>query len=65
MIALSDNKQCDIIDTFKTTSRYLDILKKIDNICFYDTVNQMNPSEIQRMCNGLAVFWPTMDLAEI
>ena len=27
--------------------------------------NRTDPEIIERTCNGLAIFWPTMDLAEI
>ena len=34
MISVSDDKQADIIDTFNTTSRYLDDILSIKNIYF-------------------------------
>ena len=47
MMSLSDDKQADIIDTFYTTSRYLDDILKIGNVYFYNMVSQMFPSELQ------------------
>ena len=34
MMSPSDDKQADIIDAFKTTSRYLDDILNIDNVFF-------------------------------
>ena len=34
MMSLSNDKQADIIDAFNTTSRYLDGILNINNICF-------------------------------
>ena len=39
MMSLSDDKQADIIDTFNTTSRYLDDILNINNICFDNIVS--------------------------
>ena len=47
MLSLSDNKQADIIDAFKTTSRYLDDILNIDNLYFDNIVSQIYPSELQ------------------
>ena len=33
MVSLSDDKQADITDAFKTTSRYLDVILSIDERC--------------------------------
>ena len=34
MMSLSDDKQADIIDAFNTTSRYLNDILNINNVCF-------------------------------
>ena len=34
MMSLSNDKRADIIDAFNTTSRYLDGILNINNICF-------------------------------
>ena len=40
-----DYKQADIIDTFNTTSRYLDDILNINNVYFDSMVSQIYPSE--------------------
>ena len=47
MMSLSDDKQADIIDGFNTTSRYLDDILNIDNVCFENMLSQICPSELQ------------------
>ena len=47
MMSLSDDKQADIIDTFNTTSRYLDDILNINNVYFDNMVSQIYPSELQ------------------
>ena len=47
MMSLSDDKQADVIDAFNTTSRYLDDILHINNVCFDNMVNQIYPSELQ------------------
>ena len=47
MMSLSDDKQADIIDAFKTTSRYLDDIINIDNVYFDNMVSQIYTSELQ------------------
>ena len=47
MMSLSDDKQADIIDTFTTTSRYLDDILNINNVNFDNIVGQKYPSELQ------------------
>ena len=47
MMSLSDDKQADIIDTFNTTSRYLDDILKINNVYFDNMAIQIYPSELQ------------------
>ena len=43
MTSLSDDKQAEIIEAFKSTSRYLDDLLNIDNPYFEGMVNQTYP----------------------
>ena len=47
MMSLSDDKQADVIDTFKTTSRYLDDILNVNNVYFDNMVSQIYPSELQ------------------
>ena len=47
MISLSDVKQAEIIEAFKSTSRYLDDLLNIDNPYFEGMVNRIYPPELQ------------------
>ena len=47
MMSLSDDKQADVIDTFNTTSRYLDDILNITNVYFDNMVSQLYPSELQ------------------
>ena len=47
MVSLSDDKQADIIDTFNTTSIYLDDILNINNVYFDNIVSQIYPSELQ------------------
>ena len=47
MLSLSDSNQTDIIETFNSTSRYLDDLLNIDNPHFEHTVGQIVSTEIQ------------------
>ena len=47
MPSLSDVKQAEIIEAFKSTSRYLDDLLSIDNPCFEGMVNRIYPTELQ------------------
>ena len=47
MTYLSDVEQAEIIETFKSTSRYLDDLLNIDNPYFEDMVNRIYPPELQ------------------
>ena len=45
-MSLSDDNQADIIDAFKTTSRYLDDIFYINNINFDNVISQIHPSEL-------------------
>ena len=47
MMPLSDDKQADVIDTFNTTSRYLDDILNFNNVYFDNMVSQIYPSELQ------------------
>ena len=47
MTSLTDDKQADVIDTFNTTSRYLDDILNINNVYFDNMVSQIYPSELQ------------------
>ena len=47
MLSQSDNNQTDIIETFNSTSRYLDDLLNIDNPYFEQMVGQIYPTELQ------------------
>ena len=46
-MSLSDVKQAEIIEAFKSTSRYLDDLLNIDNPYFEGMVNRIYPPELQ------------------
>ena len=47
MTSLSDVKQAEIIEAFKSTSRYLEDLLNIDNPYFEGMVNRFYPPELQ------------------
>ena len=47
MTSLSDVKQAEIIEAFKSTSRYLDDLLNIDSSYFKGMVNRIYPPELQ------------------
>ena len=47
MTSLSDVKQAEIIEAFKSTSRYLDDLLNIDNPYFDGMVSRIYPPELQ------------------
>ena len=46
MMSFSFDKQADVIDTFHTTSRYLDDILNINNVHFDNMVSQIYPSEL-------------------
>ena len=46
MMSLSDDKQV-VIDSFNTTSRYLDDILNINNVYFDNMASQIYPSELQ------------------
>ena len=47
IMSLSDDTQADVIEEFKSTSRYLDDLLNIDNPYFGGLVCQIYPAELQ------------------
>ena len=47
MLSFSDNNQADIVEAFKSTSRYLDKWLNIDNPYFAQTVSQIYLTELQ------------------
>ena len=47
LMSLSDDKQADVIDALNTTSRYLDDIVDINNVCFDNKVSQIYLSELQ------------------
>ena len=47
MLSLSDNNQADVIETFNSTSRYLDDLLNSHNTYFEQMVVQIYPTEFQ------------------
>ena len=47
MTSLSDVKQSEIVEAFKSTSRYLDDLLNVDNPYFEGMVNRIYPPELQ------------------
>ena len=63
MTSLSDVKQAEIIESFKSTSRYFDDLLNIDHPCFEDMVNRIYPPELQlNKANTSDTETPFMDL---
>ena len=63
MTSLSDVKQAEIIEVFKSTSTYLDDLLNIDNPYFEDMVNRMYPPELQlNRANNSDTEAPFLDL---
>ena len=63
MLPLSDNNQTDIIETFISTSRYLDDLLNINNPYFEQMVGQIYPTELQlNKANSSDTEAPFLDL---
>ena len=63
MTSLSDVKQAEIIEAFKSTSRYLDDLLNIDNPYFEGMVNRIYPPEMQlNKANTADIEAPFLDL---
>ena len=46
MMSLSDDQQTDVMDSFNTTSRYLDDSLSINNVYFDNMVSQIYRSEL-------------------
>ena len=46
MMSLSDDQQADVMDSFNTTSRYLDDSLSINNVYFDNMVSQIYRSEL-------------------
>ena len=62
MCSLSDNNQADVVEPFKSTSRYLDDLLNIDNPYFAQMVSQIYPTELQlNKANPLYTEVPFLD----
>ena len=61
MSSLSEDNQSDVIEAFKSTSRYLDDLLNIDNNFFDSMVNRIYLSELQlnkaNVSDAEASFW--------
>ena len=47
MLSLSDDNQSEVMEAFKSASKYLDDLLNIDNNFFDSMVNHIYPSELQ------------------
>ena len=47
MDSLNHDNQADVIETFNSTSRYLDDLLNIDNFYFEGMANQLYPPELK------------------
>ena len=63
MTSLHGDNQANIIEAFKSTSRYLDDLLYIDNPYFEGMVNQMYPPELQlKKANSSDTEAPFLDL---
>ena len=62
MTSLSDVKQAEIIEAFKSTSRYLDDLLNIDNPYFEGMVNRIYPPEQLNKANTSDTEAPFLDL---
>ena len=63
MTSLSDVKQAEIIEAFKSTSRYLDDLLNIDNPYFEGMVTRIYPPELQlNKANTSDTEAPVLDL---
>ena len=63
MASLSDVKQAEIIEAFKSTSRYLDDLLNIDNPYFEGMANRIYPPELQlKKANTSDTKAPFLDL---
>ena len=57
MMHLSDNNQVDVVETFNSTSRYLDDLLNIDNAHFAQIVSQIYPIQPKLNKAEKSPFW--------
>ena len=63
MTSLSEVKQAEILEVFKSTSRYLDDFLNIDNPYFEGMINRIYPSELQlNKANTSVTEAPFLDL---
>ena len=63
IFSLSDNNQTDVIEAFKSTSRYLDDLLNIDNPYFETMVGQIYYTELHlNKANSFDTEAPILDL---
>ena len=47
MLSHPDNNQADVVETFNSTSRYLNVLLNIDNPYFEHMVRQIYPTALE------------------
>ena len=47
MLSFSDNNQADVVETFNSTSRYLDDLLNIYDPYFAQMISKIYPTELQ------------------
>ena len=59
MLFLSDNNQADVVESFNSTSRFLEDLLNIDLPYFKQIVNQIYYIPITDTTSELSVFWPS------
>lgn len=63
MLSLNKNSQADVIETFNSTSGYLDDLLNIDNVYFEHMVDKIYPKELQlNKANASDTEAPFLDL---
>ena len=63
MMSLSEEKQSEVIEAFRSTSTYLDDLLNIDNKHFDGLISQIYPSELQLIkANSSETEAPFLDL---
>ena len=66
MMSLSEEKQSEVIEAFRSTSTYLDDLLNIDNKHFDGLISQIYPSELQLIkANSSETETPFLDLLSI
>ena len=63
MRSLSDINQVDVVEAYNFGSRYLDVLRSIDNAYFKQMVSQIYPTELQlNNANSSDTVAPFLDL---